>query len=278
MPTTKTRPQPANGKVDIHPTAIVDPAAQIGMGVSIGPYCVVGPDVKLGDGVRLIAHVVIDGRTRVGAGTAVYPFASLGQPPQDLKYKGEASSLEIGANNQIREHVTMNPGTEGGGMITHVGDECLFMVGAHVAHDCQIGDHVVMANNATLAGHVTVGDFAIIGGLSAVHQFVRIGSHAMIGGMSGVENDVIPYGMVKGDRAHLAGLNLVGLERRGFGREDIKQLRSAYRMLFAPEGTMAERLEEVARLYKSQAHIESVVEFIRSRASRALCQPKNDEE
>ena len=263
---------------DIHPTAIIDAAAQIGAGVGIGPYCVIGPHVKLEDGVRLIAHVVVDGRTRIGKDTVVYPFASLGLPPQDLKYKGEPSRLDIGARNTIREHVTMNPGTEGGGMLTRVGDDCLFMVGAHVAHDCQIGDHVILANNATLAGHVAVGAYAIIGGLAAVHQFVRIGEHAMIGGMSGVENDVIPYGMVKGDRAHLAGLNLVGLERRGFGREDIRALRSAYRMLFANEGTMAERLEEVAELYKDKAHIESVVDFIRTRASRALCQPKNDDE
>jgi UDP-N-acetylglucosamine acyltransferase len=262
----------------IHPTAIIDPAAQIGSGISIGPYCVVGPDVKLADNVRLVAHVVVDGRTSLGKGTVVYPFASLGQRPQDLKFKGESSTLEIGANNQIREHVTMNPGTEGGGLVTRVGDHCLFMVASHVAHDCQVGNNVILANNATLAGHVHVGDFAIIGGLSAVHQFVRIGSHAMIGGMSGVESDVIPYGMVKGDRAHLAGLNLVGLERRGFGRDEVRSLRSAYRMLFAPEGTMAERLEEVARLYQNQEHIGSVVEFIRSRASRALCQPKNDEE
>ena len=278
MPTAKPQPRPANGKAEIHATAIVDPAAQIGNSVEIGPYCVIGPQVRLEDNVKLIAHVVVDGRTCIGPHTVVYPFASLGLRPQDLKYKGEPSTLEIGAHNQIREYVTMNPGTEGGGMITRVGNHCLFMVGAHVAHDCQIGDHVILANNATLAGHVTVGDYAIIGGLAAVHQFVRIGEHAMIGGMSGVENDVIPYGMVKGDRAHLAGLNLVGLERRGFGREDIRALRSAYRMLFANEGTMAERLEEVAKLYKNEAHIASVIEFIRSRASRALCQPKNDEE
>jgi UDP-N-acetylglucosamine acyltransferase len=262
----------------IHPTAVVDPAAKIGANVSIGPYCVVGAHVKLGDGVQLLSHVVVEGRTSIGAGTVVYPFASLGHQPQDLKYKGEPSTLDIGSNNQIREHVTMNPGTEGGGMATKVGNNCLFMMSAHVAHDCQVGDHVILANNATLAGHVTVGDYAIIGGLAAVHQFVRIGAHAMIGGMSGVENDVIPYGAVKGERAHLAGLNLVGLERRGFGRDDVRSLRSAYRMLFAHEGTMAERLEEVARLYKNEEHIGSVVEFIRSRANRALCQPKNDEE
>jgi len=273
------KPQTAERvKANIHPTAIVDPAAVIGVGVVIGPYCVIGPDVVLGDGVRLISHVVIDGRTRIGAETAVYPFASLGQPPQDLKYGGEPSRLEIGARNRIREYVTMNPGTEGGGMITRVGDDCLFMVASHVAHDCQVGNHVILANNGTIAGHVVVGDYAIIGGLAAVHQHVRIGEHAMIGGMSAVENDVIPYGMVKGDRAHLAGLNLVGLERRGFGREDVRALRSAYRMLFAPEGTMAERLDEVAMRYKGEAHIEKVVEFIRDRASRALCQPKNEEE
>lgn len=273
-------PQPAKtaSAGNIHPTAVIDPAAKIGANVEIGPYCVIGPNVRLGDNVRLVAHVVVDGRTTIGEGTVVYPFASLGQRPQDLKFKGETTTLEIGANNQIREHVTMNPGTEGGGGVTRVGDNCLFMVASHVAHDCQLGDHVILANNATLAGHVVVGDYAIIGGLSAVHQFVRIGAHAMIGGMSGVENDVIPYGLVKGDRAHLAGLNLIGLERRGFGRDDVKSLRSAYRMLFAPEGTMAERLEEVANLYKDQEHIGSVVDFIRSRSSRALCQPKNEEE
>jgi len=262
----------------IHPTAIIDPAAKLGANIEIGPYCVVGPKVQLADNVRLFSHVVVDGRTSIGAYTVVYPFASLGSPPQDLKYKGEDSALEIGSHNQIREYVTINPGTEGGGMLTRVGNHCLFMISAHVAHDCQVGDHVILANNAAIAGHVSVGDYAIIGGLSAVHQFVRIGAHAMIGGATGVENDVIPFGMVKGDRGHLAGLNLIGLERRGFGREDVRDLRSAYRMLFAPEGTMAERLEEVARLYEGQEHILSVVEFIRTRTSRALCQPRNDEE
>ena len=262
--------------VSIHPTAIVDPAAELGAHVSVGPYCVVGPKVRLGDDVRLLSHVVVDGSTSIGMGTVVYPFASLGHRPQDLKLKGESSLLEIGAHNQIREHVTMNPGTEGGGMVTRVGNHGLFMVSAHVAHDCQIGDHVILANNATLAGHVTVGDYAIVGGMSAIHQFVRVGAHAMIGGMSAVENDVIPYGLVKGDRAHLAGLNLVGLERRGFGRDEIRSLRSAYRMLFAQEGTMAERLEEVASQYQDNVAIGSVVAFIRDRASRALCQPKTE--
>lgn len=261
---------------EIHATAVIDPKARLGADVQIGPYCVVGPDVQLGDKVRLVAHVVVDGRTTVGAGTVIYPFASIGQRPQDLKYHGELSTLEIGSNNQIREHVTMNPGTEGGGMVTRVGDNGLYMVGVHVAHDCIIGNNVVMANNATLAGHVIVGDFAVIGGLAAVHQFVRIGSHAMIGGMSGVENDVIPYGMVKGERAHLAGLNIVGLERRGFARDEIHALRSAYRMLFSKEGTMAERLDDVVEHYGTQSLVDGMVDFIRSRSSRALCQPDNN--
>jgi UDP-N-acetylglucosamine acyltransferase len=260
--------------VSIHPTAVVDKAAQLGPDVSIGPYCVVGPKVKLGKGVRLHSHVVVDGITVVGDETEIYPFASIGTPPQDLKYKGEASELHIGKRCRIREHVTINPGTEGGGMKTTVGDECLIMVGAHVAHDCQLGNHVILVNNATLAGHVHVGDFAIIGGNSAVHQFVRIGAHAMIGGMSGVENDVIPYGTVMGDRAHLAGLNLVGLERRGFSKDDIRALRSAYRSLFAPEGTFQERLDSVANNNANVPAVADVVKFIRAKSSRALCQPR----
>ena len=263
---------------NIHPTAIIDAGAQLGIDVFIGPFCTVGANVKLGDRVHLISHVVVGGHTSIGADTVVYPFASLGLRPQDLKFKNEASALEIGSHNQIREYVTMHPGTEGGGMLTRVGNKGLFMVGAHVAHDCTIGDNVVLANNATLAGHVTVGDFVIVGGLSAVHQFVRIGSFAIIGGMSGVEKDVIPFGLVKGERAHLAGLNMVGLERRGFAREDVRALRSAYRMLFAPEGTLAERIEETASHYKDQAQVAQIVEFIRSASDRPICQPKNDED
>ncbi len=261
---------------DIHATAVVDPKAQLGTDVIVGPYCVVGPNVQLGDKVHLKSHVVVDGRTKIGEGTTIFPFASIGTQPQDLKYHGEESALEIGENNQIREHVTMNPGTEGGGMITRVGDNCLFMMACHVAHDCQLGDNVVMANNATLAGHVVVGDFVVIGGLAAVHQFVRIGSHAMIGGMSGVENDVIPYGLVKGERAYLSGLNLVGLERRGFKRDEIHSLRSAYRMLFAREGTMAERLTDVTDHYQDQTLVDDILGFMKARESRAFCQPKSE--
>ncbi len=262
----------------IHPTAIIDPSARLGDDVSIGPFCTVGASVTLGDRVRLVSHVVIDGRTTIGADTVVYPFATLGLRPQDLKFNNEPSTLEIGSNNQIREYVTMHPGTEGGGMVTRVGNNGLFMVGAHVAHDCKIGNNVILANNATLAGHVTVGDFVIVGGLSAVHQFVRIGPFAIIGGMSGVEKDVIPFGLVKGERAHLSGLNMVGLERRGFSREDIRALRSAYRMLFAHEGTLGERIEETATHYKDQAQVEQIIAFIRAASDRPICQPKSDDE
>lgn len=258
----------------IHSTAIVHPKAELGRDVTIGPYCVIGSDVVLHDRVELKSHVVIDGRTTIGEGTVVFPFASLGQPPQDLKYKGEPSILEIGARNRIREHVTMNPGTEGGGMVTKVGNDGLFMVNAHVAHDCLVGDHVVMANNATLGGHVVLGDYVVIGGLSAVHQFVRIGAHAMVGGMSGVEQDVIPFGVVMGDRARLSGLNLVGLERRGFEREDIQSLRSAYRALFGPDGTFAERLEEVSKIHTASRLVAQVLDFVRDKSNRGLCQPR----
>lgn len=261
----------------IHATAIVEDGAKLGHDVSIGPYCVVGPDVVLGDGVSLISHAVIAGRTRIGAGTTVYPFASIGQPPQDLKYAGEPSELIVGANNRIREYVTMNPGTEGGGLLTRVGDGCLFMVGAHVAHDCKLGDHVIMANNATLAGHVQVGDYAIIGGLAAVHQFVRVGAHAMVGGMSGVEQDLIPYGSAMGDRARLSGLNIVGLKRRDFSREDIHSLRSAYRLLFAQgegTGTLSERVEDVIELHLDVEPVRELVEFIRRDTSRGVLQPR----
>jgi UDP-N-acetylglucosamine acyltransferase len=261
----------------IHPSAIIEDGAQIGANVQIGPYCVVGAQVKLGDGVRLESHVVVGGDTSIGANTRIFPFASIGLQPQDLKFKGETSKLEIGCNNVIREHVTMNPGTEGGGLLTKVGDNCLFMVGAHVAHDCQIADHVILVNNATLAGHVEVDEFAIIGGLSAVHQFVRIGKHAMIGGMSGVENDIIPYGTVTGNRAHLSGLNLVGLKRRGFNRETIHSMRNAYRLLFAHEGTLAERLADVSEMFKDVEPVMEIVAFIGADSSRSICQPKLDD-
>lgn len=262
---------------NIHPTAIVEDGAELGEGVHIGPYSVVGSQVRLDDGVHLESHVVVSGDTQIGANTRIFPFASIGLQPQDLKYKGEASRLEIGCNNVIREHVTMNPGTEGGGMLTKVGNNCLFMVGAHVAHDCQVADNVILVNNATLAGHVELGEFAIVGGLSAVHQFVRIGRHAMIGGMSGVESDVIPYGTVTGNRAHLSGLNLVGIKRRGFDRETIHAMRNAYRLLFAHEGTMEERVRDVAEMFADNEPVMEIVKFVDVASSRAICQPKLDD-
>ena len=261
---------------NIHPTAVVDPGATLGTDVHIGAYSVVGGEVVLGDQVRIHPHVVVDGRTEIGPRTEIFPFASIGSQPQDLKYHGEPSRLEIGASNMIREHVTMNPGTEGGGMVTSVGDNCLFMVGAHVAHDCQIGNNVILANNATLAGHVTVGSFAILGGLSAVHQFARIGDHSIVGGMTGVEHDVIPYGSVKGDRARLAGLNIIGMRRRGFTREQIDGLRRAYKALFDGAGTLQERVDAVAKAESGEAAVMEIVNFIRADSSRSICQPRND--
>lgn len=259
----------------IHPTAIVGPQVSLAEDVHIGPYCVLEGEITLGAGVRLVSHVAIGGVTQIGAGSTVYPFASLGHAPQDLKYKGERTQLIIGAKNTIREHVTMNPGTVTGVSATRVGDGCLFMVGAHVAHDCQVGNSVILANNATLAGHVEVGDHAIIGGLAAVHQFVRIGAHAIIGGMSGVEHDVIPYGSVMGERANLAGLNLVGLKRRGFDRDTIHSLRHAYKMLFEDaSGTLAERAEKTRATYGSIKEVQEVLSFVDEKGSRSLCVPK----
>lgn len=261
---------------DIHPSAVVAAEATLGKRVRIGPFCVVGAEVTLGDDVVLHSHVVVEGRTLVGDRSEIFPFASIGHPPQDLKFAGEESKLSIGPDNKIREHVTMNPGTKGGGLTTRVGAGCLFMMGAHVAHDCQIGDRVIMANNATLAGHVVIDDDAIIGGLSAVHQFVRIGRRAMVGGMSGVEHDVIPYGLVLGDRASLNGLNVVGLKRGGFSRDDIQSLRAAYDTLFGNGRTMAERLKEVEERFAHNAPVNELLDFLRNQSSRALCKPKSE--
>jgi UDP-N-acetylglucosamine acyltransferase len=258
----------------IHPTAIVAPGAVLADDVIVGPYCIIGNNVVLAAGVSVRSHAVVDGRTTVGEGTRIFPFASIGLEPQDLKYRGEASELVIGRNNRIREYVTMNPGTIGGGMVTRVGNNCLFMIGAHVAHDCEIGNDVIMANNATLGGHVLVDDYAILGGLCAVHQYVRIGKHAMIGGMSGVERDVIPYGQVMGDRARLCGLNIIGMQRRGFSREDIQGLRNAYHFLFSSDGTLSDRVNETAERFTGIGPVDDIIDFIRADSSRAICQPK----
>jgi UDP-N-acetylglucosamine acyltransferase len=264
--------------VTIHPTAVIEDGAQLAANVVVGPYCTVGPSVILGEGVELVSHVVLAGRTTVGSGTRIWPFASIGHQPQDMKFRGEASWLEIGANCTIREHVTMNPGTKGGGLHTRVGANGVFMMGCHVGHDCQIGDNVIMANNATLAGHVEIGEFAILGGLSAVHQFVRIGSHAIVGGMSGVDRDVIPYGSVIGNRAELGGLNLIGLKRRGFDRDTIHALRGAYRIIFHSDigRTLAERAALASAEYAEYAPVKRLADFILSDTSRSLCMPRDD--
>ncbi|PLX39396.1 MAG: acyl-[acyl-carrier-protein]--UDP-N-acetylglucosamine O-acyltransferase [Hyphomicrobiales bacterium] len=263
---------------NIHPTAIIEEGAEIADGASIGPYSVIGPKVRIGTGAKVHAHVVIDGNTEIGSEVTIYPFASIGLPPQDLKFRGEDTRLVVGAGTTIREHVTMNPGTAGGGAETRVGENCLIMVGAHVAHDCVIGNHVILVNNATLAGHVHIGDFAILGGLCAVHQWVRVGSHAFVGGMSGVENDVIPFGSVIGNRAHLGGLNIVGLKRHGVARDTIHALRKAYRMLFADEGTLKERVDDVARTFGDEPEVQRVIDFIRDGKDRALCTPRSTRE
>lgn len=259
----------------IHPTAVIAEGAQIGSDVQIGPYCVIGPKVVLGARCILHSHVVLDGNTTIGEACEIFPFACLGQKPQDLKFNGEDSRLIVGARNRIREYCTMHPGTSGDRMETIVGDDCLFMASTHVAHDCVVGSNVILANCATLAGHVHVGDHAILGGLSAVRQWVRVGHNAIIGGMSGVENDVIPYGMVMGERANLAGLNLVGLERSGVEKADMQILRKAFKELFeSTEGTLAQRIEKLAQAPDNNDLVNNVLKFIQDKAGAALCQPK----
>lgn len=262
----------------IHPTAVVEPGARLGAGVRIGPFSIVGANVVLGDGVELVSHAVVTGHTTVGSGTRIFPFASIGHQPQDLKFKGEVTTLTIGANCLIREGVTMNPGTEGGGSKTVVGDACAFLANSHVGHDCIVGNSVIFSNNVMLAGHCNVGDFAIIGGGAAVIQFARVGAHSFLGGMSGLENDLIPYGMALGNRAYLSGLNIVGLQRRGFARSDIHDLRRAYRLLFAAEGTLMERVEDVAAEFKDHPIVVEIVEFIRAGGKRSLCTPRGADE
>ena len=260
---------------DIHATALVDSAAEIADDVSVGPYSIVGPNVVLETGVAIHGHVVVEGHTRLGAGVQVFPFAAVGTPPQDLKFKGETSWLEVGAGTVIREHCTLNPGTEGDQLVTSVGRNCVLMIGAHVAHDCRMADGVIMANQATLAGHVHVGAHAFLGGLSAIHQFCRIGAGAMIGGMSGVENDVIPYGLVTGNRARLNGLNLVGLKRRGVAKSDVQKLRAAYEELFhGTDDTFRDRLDRLAENYGDVPIVDDLIRFVQADSSRSLCQPQ----
>jgi UDP-N-acetylglucosamine acyltransferase len=261
-------------KVD--PTARVADGARLGASVEVGPYCVIGPNVEIGDGCRLIAHVYVEGHTSIGGGTTIYPFASLGTPPQSVHYKGEATRLLIGSGCTLREGVTMNLGTETGGGTTRVGDRCMFMIGAHVGHDCEVGNDVYFANNATIAGHCSVGDHVFFGGLSAAHQFVRIGEQAVIGGVTGVEFDVIPFGAALGARAELGGLNIVGLKRRKFSREAIHSLRRAYRALFFGPGPLAERVDRVSEEFAGDPNAQKIVSFIRTGGKRRLTLPRTD--
>ncbi|MEM8732103.1 MAG: acyl-ACP--UDP-N-acetylglucosamine O-acyltransferase [Pseudomonadota bacterium] len=258
---------------DIHSSAVIEPGAQIGADVTVGPFCHVGPHVSLGDGVALRSHVVISGHTKIGEGTSVFPGAVLGEIPQDLKFSGETSFVEIGARTRIREHVTVNAGTEGGGGVTRVGDDCLLMAGCHVAHDCQVGNRVIIVNQAVMGGHCVIEDEAIIGGMSALHQFVRVGRGAMIGGMSGVERDVIPYGLVQGERAGLEGLNLIGLKRRGVAREDIQAVRAAFKDLGEGEGSFQDRARQVSETYDSPLIVE-IVAFILGDSDRSFLTPR----
>jgi UDP-N-acetylglucosamine acyltransferase len=264
----------APAETRVHASAVVEDGAVLGRGVRIGPFCHVGPEVSLGDGVELMSHVVVAGRTDIGARTRIFPFASIGHPPQDLKYRGEANRLAVGSDCLIREGVTMNPGTAGGGLETVVGDGCAFLANSHVGHDCRVGNRVVFSNNVMLAGHCQVGDFAILGGGAAVIQFARVGAHAFVGGLSGLENDLIPYGMAMGNRAYLSGLNIIGLQRRGFSREDIHTLRRAYRLLFAQEGTLMERVEDVAEEFEQHPIVQEILAFIREGGKRSVCIPR----
>lgn len=260
----------------VHTTAVVSASARLADDVEVGPYCVIGPDVTLGQGVRIASHVIIEGATEIGEGCVVHPFAVLGAAPQHAGHQGEPTRLVIGARNLIREQVTMHCGTAMGRGVTTVGSDGFFMVGVHVGHDCIVGDHVVMANTATLGGHVVIEDHVIMGGLSAAHQYTRIGRHAFVGGMAGVNHDVIPFGNVWGNHAHLEGLNLVGLKRRGFSRESINALRAAYRMLFAEEGTFQERLDDTAYAYSGSREVMEIVDFIRADSSRPLTTPQRE--
>lgn len=262
----------------VHPTAIVDSKAELGSGVSIGPHCLIGPDVVIGENTELLSHAIVTGHTTMGAGNRVFPFSSIGQEPQDLKYRGEDSEVIIGDNNTFRENVTVNSGTEGGGMVTRMGSNNLLMAYTHVAHDCMLGDGIVLANCSTLAGHVEVDDGAIIGGLSAIQQFVRIGQFAMIGGMSGVTKDVPPFCLVAGGyRAGLSGLNIIGLKRRGYKLEQISRLKEVYRVLLQESGKKDERLAAARALAGEDENALSLIEFISS-AKRGLTMHGRDSE
>jgi len=259
----------------IHPSAIISDGVILGDGVEIGAFSVIGENVVIKDNTILKSHVVVEGHSEIGCNNIIYPFAVIGVAPQDLKFNGENSKVIIGDNNKIREHVTIHRGTKDGGSLTQIGNNCLLMVGVHIAHDCKLGNSIILANNATLAGHVEVEDNVVIGGLSAVHQFVRIGRGAMIGGMSGVENDIIPYGMVIGERASLEGLNIVGMKRHNIDREEIHGLRNFFKKIFKDKNlNFSSRVENYGREF-TQETVKEVVNFVKSKSNRAFCQPKN---
>jgi len=254
----------------IHPTAVVAAGAQIGQGAEIGPFCTIGPDAVIGDRARLISHVVVDGHTSIGAEAVLYPFVTVGMAPQDVKYRGEPTRTEIGPRVQLREHVTVHRGTPQGTGVTRVGAGSFLLAVSHVAHDCDLGQGVIVANNVVMGGHVRIGDNAYIGGSAAIHQFVRIGRAAMVGGVAGVEGDVIPFGLVLGNRARLAGLNIVGLKRRGVEKARIQRLRAAFRTLFATEGVLADRLSRVEAAQGDDDLVAEIVAFMRADSHRGL--------
>ena len=256
----------------IHNSSVIDKKAKIGKNVKIGPFCFVGPKVQINNNVELISNVHIEGKTIVGEGTKIYPFSSIGTPPQDKKYKGEDNSLEIGKNNIIREYVTINPGTKGGGEKTIIGDNCLLMISSHVAHDCKIGNNVVIANNVPLGGHVTIEDSVVIGGNSAVQQFTRIGRLAMIGGMTGVLKDVIPFGLSFGNRNYLRGINLIGLKRKKYNNKEIMELDQAFKKIFSSKN-LHENLSRINGEYKENNLVKEVIDFIGKDKKRPICTP-----
>ena len=256
----------------IHNSSVIDKKAKVSKTVKIGPFCYIGPEVELFDDVELVSNVHIEGNTKIGKFTKLYPFSSIGTPPQDLKYKGENNSLDIGEYNTIREYVTINPGTAGGGSKTVIGNNCLFMISSHIAHDCNIGNNVVIANNVPLGGHVTIEDSVVIGGNSAVQQFTRIGRLAMIGGMTGVLNDVIPYGLSTGNRNILQGLNLIGLRRAKFDNKDILGLSEAYKEIFKTKN-LAENIKKLNGAFMENQLVKNVVDFINKDKKRSICKP-----
>ena len=259
--------------MSVHPTAIIEDGAIIAESAKIGPFCTIGSQVTIADDVQLLGHVSVSGRTTIGSDVMVHPFAVLGGPPQHLGYNGEDTQLIIGSNVIIREHVTMNIGTQAGGGITRIGNHCMFMVGAHVAHDCKVSDHVIFANNATLGGHVRVGRNVFLGGLSAVHQFSRIGDFSFVGGCAAVTSDLIPYGSAMGNHARLVGLNVIGMKRNGVDRETIHRVRGAYKALFESSDNFVDRLANVKATYSDIKQISEIISFIEDDASRSLMGP-----